>query len=83
MISRPADTFKMFFELAQNEDTRGFLDEMADDNDYAKGVRDAIENNPLPDFEDIRKYFQPSGMYFTNDDTGYHMLGFQMKSDDE
>lgn len=83
MYSQPADMFEMYFKLAKKDSTKDFLDEMADDNQYAAGVRDAFENNPLPDFEDIRKYFQPSGAFFTNDDTGYHMLMFQLRGDED
>ncbi|MEM9413339.1 MAG: DUF3352 domain-containing protein, partial [Planctomycetota bacterium] len=82
IYSCPEETFKMFFNVAKNDDTRGFLDRMAEDNKYAQGVRDAIENNPLPEFEDIKQYFPPSGAFITNDDTGYHLLGFQLKAGD-
>ena len=82
MYNRPAESMRMLFKLASKEETRGFLDEMAEENKYAQSIRDAIDENPLPDFEDVEHYFPPSGGFITNDDTGYHFLFFQLKSTD-
>ena len=78
--SRPEETMRWLFRVAGSDDTKGFLDEIAEDNVYAQRIRDAIKDNPLPDFDDVKEYFQPSGMFVTNDETGYHILGFQLKS---
>lgn len=83
MYSRPEETMRMFFELAKSDDTGEFMDEMAEESEFARKIRDAMEDNPLPEFDDIRKFFPPSGAFITNDDTGYHVLGFQLKSIDE
>ncbi len=80
MYSRPEETMRMFFEVAQSDDTGEFLDEMAEENPFMAKVRDAMKDNPLPDFDEISHYFPPSGAFVTNDDTGYHILGFQLKS---
>ena len=57
------------------------LEKMAEGNERARGFIDAFKDNPLPDFDDVKKYFAPSGAFITSDDTGYHMLGFTLKPD--
>lgn len=80
MYSRPEETMRMIFNAIKNDKTGEFLDEMAEENSFVASIRDALEDNPLPDFEEIKHYFPPSGAFITNDDTGYHMLGFQLKA---
>ncbi len=80
MYSRPEETLRMFFEVANGDDTKEFLDEMAEENQFIARLRDALDDNPLPDFDEVRQYFPPSGAFVTNDETGYHLLGFQLKS---
>ena len=43
----------------------------------------ALADQPLPDFELIKRYFPPTGMIVTTDDTGYHVRAFQYGLDDE
>lgn len=82
LYSRPAEQLRMWFEIANSEGTRGFLETAAEENRYAEGVLRAIEDNPLPDFEEIKHYFPPQGAFVTDDDTGYHMMTFSLKADD-
>ncbi len=82
LFSRPAEQLRMWFEIANSEGTRGFLETAAEENRYAEGVLRAIEDNPLPDFEEIKHYFPPQGAFITDDDTGYHMMTFSLKADD-
>jgi hypothetical protein len=42
-----------------------------------------MDDNPLPNFADLEHYFQPQGGFMTSDDTGFHFLAFEMKSNDE
>jgi hypothetical protein len=39
-----------------------------------------LEDNPLPDWEEIRDFFASSGGFITSDDSGYHALLFNLKS---
>lgn len=80
VYSRPEESMRWMFRVANSDDTGEFLDDIAEENKFAAGIRDAIKDNPLPDFDDVKEYFQPSGMFITNDETGYHFLGFQLKS---
>ncbi len=80
VYSNPQESMRWLMRVAQSDGTNEFMDEIANENEYAMRIRDAMKDNPLPDFEDVKDYFQPSGMFITNDDTGYHFLGFQLKS---
>ena len=80
LYSRPEETMRMIFKAIKEDKTGEFLDEMAEENGFVASIRDALKDNPLPDFEEIKHYFPASGAFVTNDDTGYHILGFQLKS---
>jgi len=38
-----------------------------------------IDTSTLPEFEVLKKYFQPSGGYMQPDDRGWFMVGFSLK----
>ena len=80
--SRPAEQIKMWMEIAQSENTRDMMDEAALDNPFVAGMKRAMDDNPLPDFEEIKGYFPPQGAFITDDETGYHFLAFSLKSED-
>ncbi len=80
--SRPAETLKMWMEIAESENTRDMMDEAALDNPFVAGMKRAMDDNPLPDFEEIKGYFPPQGAFITDDETGYHFLAFSLKSED-
>ncbi len=82
IYSQPEHVFKQWLEIAKGDDVTGMLDTYGAENKYVDGIRRALEDNPLPEFEDIRKYFAPSGAFVTSDDTGYHILGFQLRADE-
>jgi hypothetical protein len=82
MYSNPAEQMEWMFELVKSEDVDGLLAAGAEDNRFVAGLRDAIKENPLPDFEDVAKYFPPSGGFMTVDEAGYHFMVFQLRSED-
>ena len=81
MYSRPEESMRMYFNAGKSENSMEMLEKMAEGNERARGFIDAFKDNPLPDFDDVKKYFAPSGAFITSDDTGYHMLGFTLKPD--
>ena len=83
IYNRPAEAMRMMFKAIKEDKTGEFLEEMGEQNSFVASIGAALEDNPLPDFEDIEHYFAPSGAFVTNDDSGYHMLGFQMKSNEQ
>lgn len=42
-----------------------------------QGLKEALDDNPLPDYDFFRKYVPTSGGFVTSDDSGYHFLLFQ------
>lgn len=94
----PREAIKAFMDAARLDNSGKYFDWVEDqvaeddlDEDggaakgmkYLRGVREAMEKNPLPEFEDIEKYFQPNGMFVTNEESGYHMLWFQLASEEQ
>lgn len=80
--SRPEETMKMLFNAAQSDGSKKAIKRLQEENESVAafdGFIKAFEDNPLPDFDDVKKYFPPSGAFITNDDTGYHFLGFTLK----
>jgi hypothetical protein len=83
LYSRPEETLRMFFEVAKSDGAKNFLSSASADNKYVAGIKRAMDDHPLPDFEQIKKYFRPSGAFITDDETGYHLLAFQLRPGDE
>jgi hypothetical protein len=82
-FARPVETFRWIFELADSENSKAMMDSQAEGNRYVSGIKRAMDDNPLPNFADLEHYFQPQGGFMTSDDTGFHFLAFEMKSNDE
>jgi hypothetical protein len=79
MFNRPAEQMKSLFDAAKSENTKSLLERGAEENEYVRGLRNAYEDNPLPDFEDVKRYFPPAGGFVVSDQTGFHFLFFGMK----
>jgi hypothetical protein len=79
----PEHAFKMLFELAGSEQTQSFISGQIEDNPVLAGIQSRFAENPLPDFDEMKGYFQPTGGFVVSDDTGYHFLAFSMKSENE
>ncbi len=81
--SQPEDVMRMLFEVAASDDVNSFLDRQSEENEYLARFKRTVDENPLPDFEEVKQFFQPSGAFITSDETGYHMFGFQMRTEEE
>ena len=75
----PEDSMRFMFELAKGDSLQGLLESGAAENKYVAGIKNRMDENPLPDFEEMKKYFMPSGSFATSDDTGYHFLTFGLR----
>ena len=71
------------FELANNDDSKNFIAKQAEENKYVSGIKSVMDDNPLPEFEKLEKYFAPQGGFMTSDDTGLHFLFFEMRPEPE
>ncbi len=81
MYQNPEESMRLMYELVSSDNTMSMLARGAEDNQYLDGLRARLEENPLPPFEDLQKFFKPSGGYATSDDTGYHLLAFALRAD--
>lgn len=81
--ARPVEVFRWMFEMARSDETKSFIGSQAEDNEYVGGIQRALDENPLPEFERLEKYFQPQGGFMTSDDTGLHFLVFELKPEEQ
>ena len=80
MYSRPDEQFKNMFATIDSDGVKDFLATQAEEYDFAGGMLDVLDENEVPSFEDIADYLAPSGAFVTNDETGWHLLAFQLKA---
>ena len=78
----PREIMRAMMDAARLEKTGPLLD-LANGNKYAEGIRRAMQDHPIPPFESVEQYFQPSGMFITSEESGFHMLAFQISSEEE
>ena len=82
--SRPEEWWKTMFNAAQSDGSKKMLERLKDNEEFGETAGrflGAFEDNPLPDYDEVKQYFQPLGAFVTNDDTGYHFLLFSLKPD--
>ena len=78
-FSRPDISLKFMFDLLKADATQDFMDQGAESNDSIADVVRVIQDNPLPEFEELAKYFPPNGGFVVDDESGLHLLFFQTK----
>ncbi len=75
----PEETMEMLMEVVKAENTREMIRQGAESSPRFAPFARQLEQNPLPEFDKIKKYFTKSGGYATSDETGYHFLFFNLK----
>ena len=83
MYSNPEESFRMLFELVKSDSTQALINRMAKDNEKLSGFKGRWDENPLPEFDDIKRFLKPSGGCALSDQTGYHFLVFTLRDDQE
>ena len=78
-FNRPEEGMRFLYDLATGDEARGALSSRAGDNNFLQSVDSALKENPLPPFAVLSKYLAPGGGLVTNDETGFHYLGFTLK----
>ncbi|MDG2014281.1 MAG: hypothetical protein P8J33_12300 [Pirellulaceae bacterium] len=78
--ARPDLSLKNFYNMLKTDNTRDVLYERAEDNEFFRILSDLMEENELPEFEDLAGYFPAQGSFVINDETGFHFLTFQRKA---
>ncbi|MEL7500268.1 MAG: DUF3352 domain-containing protein [Planctomycetota bacterium] len=82
-FQNPEETIKSLMDVAKAENTNQFLNQAAEGNEYLQRFKSRLDENPLPEFDRLKKYFTKSGGFATTDDTGYHFLFFNLKPENE
>lgn len=82
-FSRPEEALRGYFELAKADSTQEFIERRAEDNPFFQNLQENVGPAMLPDFQVISKYLAPSGSIMIDDETGLHMIGFQLKRETE
>jgi len=80
-FNRPEEGFKMLYDLVNTDNTRRVLAGAAENNGFFRQVNEALQDNPLPPFEDLQRYLAPGGGMVINDESGFHYIGFSLKTD--
>jgi hypothetical protein len=69
-------------EMLKTQKTGDFLERRSKDNPRFAGFKRRLDENPLPEFEQLKDYFAKSAGFMTDDDTGLHVILFNLKSDE-
>lgn len=78
-FSRPEEILKSLYELATKDSTLTALSRGAEENEFFRVLDRAMQDSPLPDFEEIAKYLSPRGAMTISDETGLHTISFTLK----
>jgi len=78
--SQPGPMMESMLDMAKGDDVKGMLERGGEENRFVRNFKRALDDNPLPDWDEIRDFFAASGGFITSDDSGYHALLFQLKS---
>ena len=81
-FSRPAEALKMFYELMRSDDAKKFLADQRDENPFFRALDDALQENPLPPFSELEKYFTTAAGLMTNEESGIHSVSFSLRLDE-
>ena len=79
----PEHAFRFIHGLINSDQARSFLSSQAEKNKYVAGFKQRLDDNPLPQFDELKKYIRPAGGFATSDDTGYHVLLFNLRENPE
>lgn len=78
-FGRPEEGFRMMYDLATNKGNREALQRRAENNRGLRVMHQALQANPLPPFESLRKYLAPGGAVLVDDGAGLHYISFNLR----
>lgn len=81
--SKPDGPVKDMLRLVNDDRSKAYIDSMSEKFPALGRLRTALDEEPMPGFEQLQRHLKPAGMIVTTDDTGYHMLTFQYAADEE
>jgi len=80
-FSRPEESLRQVYDLAQSPELRSQLLARGESIPLLKSVGGALEQHRLPPFSVIAQYLSPRGALVTDDETGIHYLAFTLRRD--
>ena len=78
-FNRPEESLRFLYGLATSAQAQGLLKEQSEQNEFFRVLQKSLDNNPLPPFAVIAKYFAPAGGVLVNEETGFHYTGFTLR----
>jgi hypothetical protein len=81
--SRVEESLRQWYEFLATEKSQEYLAENAEGNPFFAALADSLAANELPPFEAIAKYMTPSVGVLSDPDTGFHGIGFTIRSEVE
>lgn len=80
---RGSEYMRQMYGLATSPDTKQFLKSVAERNPAAQMFSELLDRNELPDFEQFKKYFAPSGSFAYDEAGGMHVGSFTLRAEPE
>ena len=78
-FARPEISLRMMYDLATGGAAQQGLRSVGEENPLFASLADALDGNPLPEFEVISQYLAPRGSMVTDDENGIHYIGFSIR----
>jgi hypothetical protein len=82
-FSQPKEQFKLLFDLVDSDDTRNFLSDNAEEEAFFGILNRVLNDNDLPDLEELTGHLTPSGAVMIDTETGIHLISFTLKVEEE
>lgn len=71
-FNRDAESYRVFYEMAASQDSRIALQRAGENNPALKQFGDLLRRQQLPDFDDLKEYFNVSGGFGYDEPGGLH-----------
>jgi hypothetical protein len=78
-FERPDEALRVGYELLHSDEVRQQIASMKENNPFFQALDEALTNNEFPPFEVIAKYLAPGGAMLTNEESGFHYVGFGLR----
>ena len=74
---------RQWYDFAVGDSTKSFLTDRSEENPLLGKMGKTLEENPLPDFEELQSYFAPSGAMVFEEETGLHYMTFTIRREQD
>lgn len=74
-----AQAMEVYYELLRDPNTKRFVRGAAEGNPVLGAVANLLDENELPPFSEMKKYFAPTGIFGYNDPSGIHFGMYSLR----